>query len=103
MARRNPQVEHLERVNDMLRKQIERMRQEPPEIPFVACDNSCLIARPDGMATNGGCRCDEHKLRRAVQFWRQRAMYLQAAVQLARDGRREVDAEQMIEHYAAKS
>jgi hypothetical protein len=100
MARKNPQVEHLERVNEMLRDQIERMRREPPEVPIAACDNSCLCARPDGMATNGGCRCDERKLRIAVQFWRQRAMYLQAVVQLARDGRREVDDERILDHYA---
>jgi hypothetical protein len=100
MAKKNPQVEQLERMNKMLREQIERMRREPPETPLVACDNSCVVATPDGMATNGGCRCDERKLRRAVQFWRGRAQYLQAVVQLARDGERERIQEEILERCA---
>lgn len=31
------------------------------------CDNSCEIRRPGGMGTNGGCRCSERELRRALQ------------------------------------
>lgn len=100
MARKNPQVEHLERINRMLREQIERMRDEPAEIPFIACDNSCVVAYADGVATNGGCRCDERKLRRAVQWWRGRAAYLQATVQLLRDGKREQAEEAVLEEYA---
>ncbi len=30
-------------------------------------DNSCVVQAPKGMATNGGCRCNERQLRRAVQ------------------------------------
>jgi hypothetical protein len=40
-----------------------------PEIEGCG-DNSCVVAKPRGMATNGGCRCDERKLRRAVQLLR---------------------------------
>jgi hypothetical protein len=76
----------LERENQALRADLAQIRQEPPEIPFVACDNSCVVAKATGMATNGGCRCDERTLRRAIQFWRGRARYLQSCVQLIRDG-----------------
>jgi hypothetical protein len=31
------------------------------------CDNSCIIRRPKGMGTNGGCRCSESEIRRALQ------------------------------------
>jgi hypothetical protein len=75
MARTNPQLEALQRENAMLRKWIDSMRADPGDIPLVACDNSCVCARPEGMATNGGCRCDEHKLRRAVQWWRRVAEF----------------------------
>lgn len=89
MARVNPQVEHLERMNRMLRDQIDRMRADPADIPFVACDNSCIVACDNscivasatGMSTNGGCRCDERKLRRAVQYWRGVAQHRQALIQ----------------------
>lgn len=52
-------------------------------------DNSCICCPPEhrtGMRTNGGCRCFRHgnflhlsseesrKVRRAVQYWRQRAL-----------------------------
>lgn len=29
-------------------------------------DSSCIVAKPSGMATNGGCRCEKPALRRAV-------------------------------------
>src|SRR5882672_549090 len=87
MARTNPQVEALRRENDLLRGQIKRMYQDPGDVPFVACDHSCVIATATGMSTNGGCRCDERKLRRAVQWWRRRAQFLQITLQDMRDGR----------------
>ena len=86
MARVNPQVEHLEKVNAMLRKQIESMRAEPGDIPILACDHSCVCATAHGQATNGGCRCDERKLRQAVQWWRRRAEFLQITIQDMRSG-----------------
>lgn len=86
MARSNPQVEALERENRSLRQRIEYLTQEPADIPFLACDNSCVVARPNGMATNGGCRCDEHKLRRAVQYWRHVATHRQVLIQMLKTG-----------------
>lgn len=41
-----------------------RMRPVPD---LVGCgDHSCVVAKPNGMGTNGGCRCDGRELRRAV-------------------------------------
>lgn len=86
MARINPQVESLQIENNMLREQIKRMREEPGDIPFDACDNSCVVtSRREGMMTNGGCRCDERKLRRAVSWWKRRAEFLQVSVQDMKD------------------
>lgn len=86
MSRRNPQVDILETENRILRERIARLTEEPPDIPFTACDNSCVVTRPRGMATNGGCRCDESKLRRAVLYWRDVAQRRQAAIQMMLTG-----------------
>ena len=81
MSRINTRVEQLELEVTMLRSQIARMQQAPGDIPFAACDNSCICARPTGMATNGGCRCDERKLRQAVSWWRRVADFRQVTIQ----------------------
>lgn len=83
MPRSNPQVDSCNRTIDLLRKQIERMRQDPPDIPFAGCgDSSCITTDGlGGMHTNGGCRCDERALRRAVSYWRQVAVRRQVAIQ----------------------
>lgn len=83
---RNPQVMILEREVRYLREQIERIKADPGDCPFLACDNSCVCATPSGMQTNGGCQCDEQKLRQAVLWWRRRAVFLQATIQQMRDG-----------------
>ena len=84
MARRNPEGERLEREVAMLRRDIEVMRRDPADIPFTACDRSCVVAHAHGMATNGGCRCDERKLRCAVAYWRTVAQHRQAIIQMMR-------------------
>ncbi len=82
MSRVNPQVEQLERMVRMLRADIERMRAEPGDSPLVGCgDSSCIIVTPRGQHTNGGCRCDEQRLRRAVQWWRRVAEHRQVTIQ----------------------
>jgi hypothetical protein len=60
--------------------------REPVEL--VGCgDNSCVIVSPKGMATNGGCRCDERALRRAVLALKaQRAVYLATSAELGLEG-----------------
>lgn len=85
MARVNPEVEMLRRHVDTLKRAYDSLFENPPDIPFLACDNSCICARATGVATNGGCRCDEKKLRRAVQYWRMVATHRAAIIKLNRD------------------
>jgi hypothetical protein len=73
-------IEALEDEVRSLRNIIRDYRADPGDCPLVACDNSCVCATPTGMATNGGCRCDERKLRQAVQWWRRRAIFLQTTI-----------------------
>ena len=80
MTRPNPRIEQLERENAFLRRHIDDLRREPADIPFGAGDNSCICARATGMHTNGGCRCDEKRLRTAVGWWRRRAEFLQITI-----------------------
>jgi len=68
----------LELQNKVLRAQIESLRVNHGEYPYHGCgDNSCIIIQPQGMGTNGGCRCGERELRRAV-LWLHRKVQFQA-------------------------
>lgn len=69
---------------EALKKDIRRFHRNPDDIPFVACDNSCIVARPEGMATNGGCRCDERKLRQVVQWLWRKVRFLQETIRMMR-------------------
>lgn len=83
MARRNPEVERLEMLLETQRKQIASMLADPGDFPFTGCgDNSCIVARPSGMATNGGCRCDVHRLRSALNYWRRRSVFLEETIRI---------------------
>lgn len=79
MTTRRPSAreDQLERENKFLRDDLARVRQDPGDIPMTGCgDGSCIVARPTGMHTNGGCRCDERRLRQAAMWWRRRAQFL---------------------------
>lgn len=60
------------------------------ELAQLSCGHSCVVAKPEGMATNGGCYCLEdikdHGKRRRVQ----QALFLYRAELLA--ARRVVEA-----------
>jgi hypothetical protein len=86
MSRSNTRAEFLERENKFLREQIAKISSPPGEIPFHACDNSCAVTRPTGVATNGGCRCDDEKLRNAIGWWRRYATYLRATIEMLKNG-----------------
>ena len=46
----------------------ERTRLTRPMPAMEGCgNNSCAVAPPQGMGTNGGCRCSEGHLRRCVR------------------------------------
>ena len=97
MKRKNIEIERFEKENAYLRDRISRLLEIPPEIPFFTCDSSCVNGGySTGMQTNGGCRYDERQLRNAVQFWQQRARYLQAVLVVIRDGDPLYNAEQTM-------
>jgi hypothetical protein len=46
------------------------------------CDNSCLIQRPGGMGTNGGCRCSERTIRIALLKAKQEILRLRGICEM---------------------
>lgn len=85
MAKPNHQVMTLEREVRLLRERIARIYEDPGDSPVVGCgDNSCLVETPNGMATNGGCGCSDHTLRRAVMWLKRRCAFMQATIQQMR-------------------
>jgi hypothetical protein len=86
MPRPNPEVERLERENALLRKQIQRFYEDPGDLPVSGCgDNSCEVQQASGMATNGGCCCDERTVRRALRFYKRRCQFLQETIRVMRE------------------
>jgi hypothetical protein len=76
MSGRRSDVDRLERENSLLRRQIEISRQDPGDLPVVGCgDSACDVAQPPGMATNGGCRCDERTVRVAIRYYNRLAAF----------------------------
>lgn len=81
MARANPQVERLEREVALLRGELKRRKDDPGALPVVGCgDGSCCIVAPSGMHTNGGCRCEDRKLRLALQYYKRRVVFLEESI-----------------------
>jgi hypothetical protein len=90
MPRRNSEVERLEMLVASLQRQLDDRRRDPGDMPVQGCgDNSCIVAQPKGMATNGGCRCDERTLRRAVQWWKRLAAFREETIREMRADRKE--------------
>jgi hypothetical protein len=86
MARRNPQVEHLEHLVSLYQKQLDAIRADPGDLPVTGCgDSSCVVARPRGQHTNSGCRCDARELRRALLYYQRRCTFLQETIKVLRD------------------
>lgn len=49
------------------------------DVDLEGCgDHSCVVAKPGGMGTNGGCRCERVHLRRAVHVLRERLRAVEA-------------------------
>ncbi len=84
--RRNPEIERLEMEVASLRRQLAERQKDPGDLPFAGCgDSGCCVARPGGMATNGGCRCERVELRGALHWWKRRATFLEETVRQQRD------------------
>lgn len=84
-------AEALERTRKLLLLCLERDARnfgamlhaaQRPEIEGCG-DNSCECRSPGGMATNGGCRCDDRRKRAALLAWRGYAMDLEARMTFA--------------------
>lgn len=83
--KRNPDVERLTRDNDELRRQLAELRRDPGDLPVTGCgDTSCAVAAPQGMATNGGCRCDPCTIRQALQFYKRLARFREQTIRKLR-------------------
>jgi hypothetical protein len=81
VARTNPQVERLERENAILRRILDEKRKDPGDLPCRGCgDHSCVVKSATGMGTNGGCHCSERELRRALQWYKRRASFLEETI-----------------------
>ena len=68
---------------DVVRQKVAALQQglgvlERPAIEGCG-DSGCICRAPSGMATNGGCRCDDRTVRRAL-MWRRYAGELEARV-----------------------
>ncbi len=88
MRARSAEVERLERENALLRRQADAARQDPGDLPINGCgDSSCEVASSSGMATNGGCRCDERTLRRALRFYKRLALFRQETIKMMKSDR----------------
>lgn len=69
-----------------LKSDLERAKISPGALPFPGCmSHSCLVQRPMGAGTNGGCSCDTRKLQMALQWMRQWVEFQQATLQAQRD------------------
>jgi len=70
-------AENRKIMDELIRQQSELAESEDPAVllakPFAGIrgcgDHGCLIEKPEGMGTNGGCRChlDRHKASMIVQ------------------------------------
>lgn len=81
MPKKNPEFELLKTHYAILQKQLEEIKKEPQDFPVTGCgDNSCLIEKPHGMATNGGCRCELFKFQRAFRWQKRKILFLQETI-----------------------
>jgi hypothetical protein len=92
VRRQSPQELAALREADVYRKMYERVTAEPGDMPVSGCgDSSCIVesARSrGGQHTNGGCRCEGHKLRAAMAYWKRRAEFLQETIRLMKEEQR---------------
>jgi hypothetical protein len=91
MTRNNPRIVDLEREVSLLRNVINNMRNDPGDVPVTGCgDNSCIVARPKGQATNGGCRCEARELRYALIYYKRRSIFLEETIKEIRDHQNDI-------------
>lgn len=54
--------------------------EREPTLSLGCSDSGCPAARPGGMRTNGGCRCELREMRAAAGAWRRYALALEGLV-----------------------
>lgn len=85
MSDKDRRIEFLELHNRQLIEDLAQLRREPDETPMVGCtDNHCVIRRPKGMGTNGGCKCHKQNpqgMLAALMFHRRRGEYLLSVIE----------------------
>ena len=94
------EIAALELQISHLKQQIRAFGIPPAAFPYHGCsDNSCLVSKP-AVGTNGGCRCIDSELRRAVIWLRQWAEFQAATLQSQRNeiGRLETELAERHEH-----
>jgi hypothetical protein len=85
MATRNLEAEQLRMLVASLQRQLDERRRDPGDLPVNGCgDNSCEVRAPRGMATNGGCRCEERELRWALRYYKRLAAFREETVREVR-------------------
>ena len=52
-------------------------------------DHGCIIRKPEGMGTNGGCRCADYKGRRYIQWLEKKLEALEEDLAWERERRRQ--------------
>jgi len=78
----------MERENSILRRQLDLARHDPGDLPVNGCgDSSCEVASTSGMATNGGCSCDDRTLRRALRYYKRLASFRQETIKMMKSER----------------
>jgi chromosome segregation ATPase len=68
----------IEELQDAFHK--EYLQDRGPGDPEGCGDNSCIIKKTTGMATNGGCQCGRGSFRRALQLVRKENETLKALI-----------------------
>ena len=93
MPKTHPRIEILEFEVSVLRKTLDEIRRDPGDLPCLGCgDSSCVIRKPAGQHTNGGCRCSERELRRALQWYKRRSQFLEETVKQLTSERSTIDS-----------
>ncbi len=89
MARTTKSVEEVARLEStivMLRGDLDARRKSPGDFPVTGCgDGGCEVAQPTGQHTNGGCRCNESTLRRALRWYKRHGDFLVATIEDMRE------------------
>ncbi len=84
----NNEIEN--KVNELLDKRFPN---------FFGCgDSSCMVKKPKGMATNGGCRCDngDRKAKQAINYLLEKIFLLNKEIEVLQNKLQEIKKDEVI-------